>query len=562
MTAHALHRPRWVAGGGGASSVATALGAPPGLPDVGRLTRGWGLSVTAGLVCRVAMLVWTFDTDGAGLVAAYGVATTLPGMLATPLLVGLCPHVRSDRLMRWLLGVRTILLALAAALIVLHGPSALVLMLVAAAGALSGSYRPIQAANMPWLVRTPAQLSAANVGATVLENAGGLVGPIIGGAVLAVSDPGVTLAVSAGIMAFAYLALRRLHTAMPPAPERGRQRHLAADLATGARSLCTVVSPAGAVLMGFVQSFTRGLLLVLTVVLALDILSLQQNSVGWLTAAIGIGGLVGGVLAGRVLRVTRLARCLVVGVALWGLPLVALGLWPTTATAYVALGVVGLGNAIEDSAAFTLIPRVVGPRVAPAALGALELVVFAGVGLGAIAAPGLAHTPGTLPILLVAGVLLVLLAACYAPQGLRIDRSTPEPGPDLALVQAFPVFQPLPLVTVEQLFATARRASHQDGDRVVVQGEPGETFYLIASGAAAVTVDGEPRPALGRGDGFGEIALLRSVPRTATVTASGALETLAFDRAEFLSAVGGNPASAERAELLAVVRISRDDDGE
>lgn len=560
MTAHLLHGPRWVLGAGGAPRLATTLGAPPGLPDVARITRGWGLSVAAGLVCRVAMLVWAFETGGPTLIALYGVATTIPGALLAPLLAGLCARVPSARLLRTLVGMRTVLLAPAAVLVVVGGPPATVMVLVAAAAGLSGSYRPIQAVSMPWLVRTPAQLSAANVRATVMENAAGLTGPVIGAAVLVVSGPGVTLAVSAGMMALAAVTLRRLHTPMAPKGELRRRSHLAADLVTGAGSLFTVVPPAGTLLMGFAQTFVRGLLLVLTVVLALDILALQQDSVGWLTAAMGLGGLAGGAVAGRVLRITRLARCFAAGIALWGLPLVVLALWPEAIVAYAALFVVGVGNAMEDGAMFTLVPRVVGPRLAPAALGALEFVVLAGAGIGAIVAPRLAGTPGTLPILLFAGLLLVLLAACYAPRCMQIDRDTPEPGPDLALMQGFPMFQPLPLVTVEQLLSSARRCRYADGERVVVQGESGNAFHLIASGAATVVVDGHERPPLSRGDGFGEIALLRAVPRTATVVAAGPLETLAFERPAFLSAVTGNPTSAERAELLVSARLSRDDE--
>ena len=563
MTAHTVRLPRWLTGTGGAHGIVGLLRNPSGLPDVGRMARGWGLSVSAGFVCRVGMTVWAFDAGGADLVAAYGVATTLPVAVATPLLTSsLCPRVRSGRLLRIFTGLRAILLASAAATIMMHGAPALVIAQVAAAAAVAGSYRPIQAAGLPWLVRTPAELSTANVRATMMENTAGLVGPVIGGAVLAVTDPGVTLAVSAGVMALATLSLRHLQIPLLPMPESTGHWHLVSDLAAGARALATVVSPAGTIVMAFVQTFTRGLLLVLTVVLALNVLSLQADSVGWLTAAIGLGGLAGGVIAGHVLHLARLARCFAVGIALWGLPLVALAAWPTVATAYAALCLVGVGNALEDGAAFTLVPRVVGARLAPAALGALELVIFAGVGLGAVVAPGLSQVPGTLPILLVVGLLLVVLAACYAPSCARLDRSAPEPGPDLWLVQSFPVFQSLPLVTVEQLLAASRREGYDDGEQVVVQGEPGDSFYLIASGDAAVTVDGVPRPMLRRGDGFGEIALLRSAPRTATVTASGPLETLAFDRADFLAAVGGSAASAERAELLATARLSRDDIGE
>jgi hypothetical protein len=243
-------------------------------------------------------------------------------------------------------------------------------------------------------------------------------------------------------------------------------------------------------------------------------------------------------------------------VTLWGLPLAILGLAPSAATAFVALFLVGIGNALEDGSMFILIPRLVGPAHAPMTLGALELVVFVGIGVGALTAPAFAEWPGTTSILAVDGVLLVVLAACYVPTSRRIDHSMPKPGADLSLVRGCPIFAPLPLITVERLLASATRATYPAGAAVITQGEHGDTFHLIAEGAAAVTVDGRAGATLSRGDGFGEIALLHDVPRTATVTALGALTTLNFAREDFLVAVTGDPASLGYARSLAAQRLS------
>lgn len=76
---------------------------------------------------------------------------------------------------------------------------------------------------------------------------------------------------------------------------------------------------------------------------------------------------------------------------------------------------------------------------------------------------------------------------------------------------------------------------------MVRQGEPGEDFYLIAEGALEVTIDGRPVRRLEPGEGFGEIALLRDVPRTATVTASRESILYALGRRPFLTAMGASP---------------------
>ena len=93
---------------------------------------------------------------------------------------------------------------------------------------------------------------------------------------------------------------------------------------------------------------------------------------------------------------------------------------------------------------------------------------------------------------------------------------------------------------------------------VIREGDAGDHFYLIVDGSAAVSVRGTPRPSLGRGDCFGEIALLRDVPRTATITAEQPLHTLAPGRAEFLTAVTGSSSSRAAAETLVAGRLAAD----
>jgi CRP-like cAMP-binding protein len=97
---------------------------------------------------------------------------------------------------------------------------------------------------------------------------------------------------------------------------------------------------------------------------------------------------------------------------------------------------------------------------------------------------------------------------------------------------------------------------------VIREGEPGDYFYVIVDGTATVTVRGVPRPALHAGDCFGEIALLRDIPRTATITAQQPLRTLTLDRQEFLIAIAGNIASSAAADALAAQRLADDPRGD
>jgi MFS family permease len=150
-------------------------------PDIRRLELGWALSLAGTFSYTVAMLAYTYAEGGARLVAAYGVASTVPGALLTPVLMSLTDRVGSATMLRLTTGTRTLLVAVAAALALADAHAALVVVPAAAAHALSATFRPTQASVLPWLARTPAELTAATVAATMAENLAALVGPIVAG---------------------------------------------------------------------------------------------------------------------------------------------------------------------------------------------------------------------------------------------------------------------------------------------------------------------------------------------------------------------------------------------
>jgi MFS family permease len=526
-------------------------------PDIRRLELGWGLSLAGTFSYTVAMLAYTYAEGGASLVAAYGVSSTVPAALLTPVLMTLTDRVGAATMLRWTTAARTLLVAIGAALALVDGPAVLVVGLVAAAHSLSATFRPTQASVLPWLARTPAELTAATVAATMAENIAALVGPVIAGGVLAVADAPTALAVSASCLLLASLSLRRL--TVPEGARPGGQAQparLIRDAAAGLGALARIARPAGIVVIAFAQTFVRGALLVLLIVLALDTLALGDDSIGWLNAAIGFGGMAGAALAARAVRLSNLARCFLVGSAGWGVGVLALSGAPTGAAAFGALFLVGIANAFQDAPAFVLMPRLLGTEMAGRALGAFELVVMAGMGSGSLVAPLLADRLGVRTSLLVLGTGLVLLALAYVPAFSTIDREMPQPRPEAGLIRQVSMFAPLPVVVIEELALDVELHAYDDGDVVMREGEPGDRFYIVTEGSAAVTVAGEPRPSLGPGDGFGEIALLSGVPRTATVTAAGPLRALSLSRESFLLAVSGNQISAERAESLAQSRLA------
>jgi len=330
------------------------------------------------------------------------------------------------------------------------------------------------------------------------------------------------------------------------------------DVTSGLAEFVRMAPPGGVAILAFAQTVLRGALVVLIAVLAVHVLALGGSAVGWLTAAFGAGGLVGGAVAAGAVRVTRLGRSFIIGLLLWGLPLAFVGLAPVVAIAYLALVVVGIGNAVVDVSAFTLVTRLAGPGTAGRALGALEFVALAGLATGSILTPALLHVFGVRGTLALLGGGLAGLALAHAVRFRRLDRSLPEPGPETELLRDLPMFAPLPLAVTDLLAAEAEPRQFPAGAVVMGEGEPGDHFYLIVGGSAAVSVQGAPRPPLHRGDCFGEISLLRDIPRTATVTAQQPLSTLTLGREEFLTAVTGNSTSMAAADALAAHRLTVD----
>jgi MFS family permease len=316
-------------------------------------------------------------------------------------------------------------------------------------------------------------------------------------------------------------------------------------------------TPGTSTLLGlaFVQTLVRGALTVLVVLLAVDVLAIGEPGVGWLTAAMGFGGLAGGFLAVRVVRGRWLARWGALGVAGWGLPLIPFVVVDSVPPALALFALVGVANAVLDVAVFTALQRALPAAAIGRGLGVLETVALVGIGLGAALAPAALAETDVQRVLMGAGLLLVAAAAAGWRATTLLDRRLPVPGPEVSLLRGLPIFAPLPLVTVEYLATQLQEARFQDGAVVIREGEPGALFYIIVDGEAVASVAGRPLRTMGRGDAFGEIALLRDIPRTATVISRGALRTATLHRTEFLSALSANADSATAADALARGRL-------
>jgi hypothetical protein len=410
-----------------------------------RIEAGYGMSITGELAGTVALVVYALGAGGAPLVAAYAVSRTVAGMAVALVLTGLTSRLRRDRLLRQITSVRAVLLAAATLLAALHQPPTAVIAAAAASSALAGTYRPLQAAVLPQLVRTPPELAASNAVTAVIENTGALIGPLMAGGLLAVAGPAAAMAAAAGCLAAATVPLLRL--TVPDTPKRTvcGPADVVRDVTSGLAGFVRMAPPGGVAILAFAQTLLRGALVVLIAVLAVHTLAPGGSAVGWLNAAFGAGGLAGGAVAAGAVRVTRLGRSFIAGMLLWGLPLAFLALAPAAALAYLALLVVGTGNAVVDVSFFTMVTRLAGPGTAGKVLGALEFVALAGLATGSILTPPLLHAVGVRGTLALLGGGLAGLALAHAVRFRRLDHATPAPGSQAGLLVSLPMSAPLPL---------------------------------------------------------------------------------------------------------------------
>ena len=525
------------------------------------LLLAWAVCYAGDLAAFTAASVYAYRAGGAGLVGVLGLARGVPAGLLVPLITSWSDRVRRERLLIASVVPRALLLAAAAAAMTGGGQAVLVVVLVALEGGLASVFRQVQAALLPWLASTPDELASANTAASVLQSAATVAGPALAAGLLAAGTPQSAVVLAAcGLIAAgaALLTGVRPRSSPEPVPAAGHLRQLRVDMATGWKAGVWQPGARALFLPAAAQTFVRGVLTVLTVVIALDLFSLGSAGIGWLAAVLGVGGLLGGPFAVALVRGRRVARCFGAGVAGWGLPMILLAFMHARYWPYLMFGVMGVANVFDDAGVYSALQQVIPPRLTGRALGTRRGALLISMGLGSAAAPLLIHAWGARGTLIAVGVLLIATAASFMPRLRVIDSTISTPGPDYALLRQVPFFRPLPFAITEHLASELKPATYEPGDTIIREGEPGDYFYLIESGWARAFKDGRHLSEMGPADWFGEIALLRRTPRTATVTASTRLHVKILGHEEFLAAVTGNPDSAESADEVVSARLRVD----
>jgi MFS family permease len=509
------------------------------LSFLGAWTAEWAFTVALGIVA--------YRDGGATAVGLVGLLRMVPSAVVAPFAATLADRGRRERVLVLVSTIRGVATGVAGIVVALNGPVMIVYVLAVFSTIAATLFRPAHSALLPSLCRTGHELASANVVRGMLDSIATLVGPLLAAVLLKYTDVAVVFVVAAAASLAAAALLLRLQYDAPPRPAAPRGVHLVADAAEGIRAIVRNSDLALFIGLGIAQTFTRGALTVFTVVVALDLLHTGEPGVGTLTAAIGAGAVIGSVAASLLVGSRWLAQWFGIGVALWGLPIALIPLFPSQATALILLACVGIGNALVDVGLFTLMARLAPDAVLARVFGLLESLIALAVGLGALVASLLIDLASVAVALVAVGALCPILVLVAWRRLMRLDRYIGELDKEIGLLHGVHMLQPLPLPAIEHLARGLEPVQVPAGQVVFRQGEPADRFYVIETGAADVVGDGHLVTTLGPGDGFGEIALLRRVPRTATVRAATDLELQALTCDRFLPVVTGFPPSSREA---------------
>ena len=532
-----------------------ALGSLGGVlknPEIRSIELGWTFGVAADWALLVVTLVVAYQAGGALLVGLVGIIRMVPATILN-ITVDTGTMARPERA---LIAANLVRAAGAAvvALAVIAGYPPVAFAAVAVAAAAGALVRPTMLALIPAVAVSPAELVSANVAESLGENVGTFAGPLLAGGIVAQwgAEPAALLAAAGFAVAALSVVRVRIADASRPA-HADRPRGI--PLIAGIRELRKRPPAAWVMVMFLTQATVRGALNTYLAILAIETLGMGDAGVGLLSAAIGVGGIVGAVSALHLGSRRRLAPLFAAGMICWGVPLVAIGIAPLAGLALVGLGIVGLGNALGDVSGYTLLQRGTSNRARTAVFATLEVAASGGVSAGGIVASLLFATLGIERALIITGASIPVMLFLGWRWIRRLDHEGVIPEAHAELLRGIPLFAGLPMASLERVAAGMREVRFAPGVELMRQGDPGEMYLAIAQGTARVEIDGQFVHDVGPGEGVGEIALLRHVPRTATVTAIEPVHAFELDRGTFLAAVTGHGGSAQAAARVVAERL-------
>lgn len=502
----------------------------------------------------VGMLVFAFAQGGATETGVVSLVLLLPTALFAPVGGALVDRFGAGTVLGW--GYATQALAMAAtAASLLAGADPVVSYALGAltATALTVTH-PAHAVVSPAIARSAEQLVALNVVTGWVLSLGLVAAPALAGVILEVAGPGAVYAAGAACLVLAALLVLPLRLLAPPLASSGPTERRLGPLGSMVQGAGALLGggPSTEIVLVLTATFVMvGAFDVLAVVLAVGELGLGDAGAGYLTAVHGLGAVLGATVALALVGRARLVPALVGAAVGGGLAFVLLGLSVSIVAAFVLLGAAGVARSVLEVTAQTLLQRVTPTALLARIFALKEALTMAAWGLGSALVPVLIAVGGIRLALLGTGAVVPLVVLLRLRQLARIDAAATVPVVAIALLRSMRLFRALPVPALEGVAHGAEDLVVSAGTAVVTEGERGDRYYAIADGTVRITRAGRELALLRRGQGFGEIALLRDVPRAATATAVTDAALLAIERDAFLVALTGHAETREVAQTMA-----------
>jgi CRP-like cAMP-binding protein/predicted MFS family arabinose efflux permease len=517
---------------------------------LGNRSLTWLLVAFAGVTVGewayvTALAVDAFRRDGAIAVGLVGLRVffAAASSLLSPILIR--RRTVGPRLLTQIAFLRVVGLAASAALAAAGAPLAPLLVLLVLDAVVSAQYRPVQSALIPTMARTPREFVATAAELSTAKTLAQAIGSVLGGVLLAVTSPA---AVFSGVaMVFLASGWITFRMSLGRSVQRSKDHSSDRPAAPGFRSVMHDTLSAvrngyvaGILVVSGLRTFVRGMWISITVIASIKLLHAGSAGVGLLMLAAGVGSLVAAPISSRLVTRPKLGTPAAIAFVACGLPLAAIAGLPVFEIALALVVAWGIGMALTDVATTSILYRLVETPVVPRVTGTIESTKLALEGLGGFIGPVLAETIGIRPTLLIAAFPLPLVVVGGWKLLHRVDASATERAATLELLHGVHCLQPLDTASVDSLVGRLVRLEiAAKGTDVISQGDKGDGFYIVESGSAEVIVEGFTVGVLEAGDSFGERALLRDVPRTATVRSRTPMQLLMLSREDFLEALTG-----------------------
>lgn len=494
----------------------------------------------------IALAVSAFGRGGTVAVGLMAAARLLPAMLAAPLSGRLLDRLDRGRSVVFACSAQATCFGGAAVLMIERRPLALIAALTVCGSMTASVPRPALETLMPALAETPDEVTRAAGFWSAAENGGALIGSGLGGLAIGLAGSGEIAAASAAAIGIAAALAVRLPRVTATEVDELEDEESFGGVLAGARAVARSPLLRGPFILFVGLLLLEGTTDVQLVALAIDRLHLGTGGPGALLAVWGVSGTFGGILLLWLVRQRGYGLALSVGGVGFAIFVAVAGLGGRVVT-LAAMVPLGLGFALIETGVMAIIPRLADDAIVGRVYGLMEMIYSGGAAVGALIAPPLISLLGVGGSMVLVGCALGVVTVPLLPVLGRLDVHQERAGRVRDLLRAIPCFSPLPLPRLERLVQAAQPLRVPAGTDIIRAGEQGDAFYALERGEVEIV---EFQRIQGPGSGFGEIALLRDVPRTATVRAITAVDALRISRPLFLAAVTAHGEARARADAV------------